>query len=493
MNAVTTQSSAPGVGTSLTRVVNSKHAGLAKAGQTVNFASLLFQSDAASSPGQDLVSDTRKEKDDARADDASPANPDLTQAHTVNPLADMQYKANDLPQELQHTEQASGVGAPSTLMINLDADSVRAGLPKAERLIAPETTAGRWGESPDERPNAFSLPSHPPPDDNKTGPLDRQALDGLTLQPGKLAQGEQLDAAAQPSVGDGSSTPTTPSPAATGKVRIQSWRAGAALSSHVSTVKLAATTAQTSANASVQTATSPGSLLAPPFQQSIAESTSGGRTAFSSDSSTGTEGSLALVAMGPHQEARSGGGTSGQPSGNQPNGQSVFEVHHQEDQAARTDATASEPLPSFSELMNQLSEQLDAMASQGAQTANLTVDAGGPVPLDVQVTMDGGTVSVAFGSADSSTLHALKTQAETTLKSMLANQGMLLDQVSFDTQSGAGHAGTSNGQTSSGNPTSEDRRGGGGTRNKAPLMAEQTSHAVRRSATPGSNRVDLFA
>ena len=189
MTAVTTQSSAPGVGTSLARVVNGKHAGLAKAGQTVNFASLLFQSDAASSSGQDLVSDTRKEKDDARAADASPANPDLTQAHTGNPLADMQYKANDLPQELQHTEQASGVGTPSMLMTNVDADSVRAGLPKAERLIAPETTAGRWGESPDERPNAFSLTSHLPPDDNKTGTLDRPALDGLTLQPGTLAQG----------------------------------------------------------------------------------------------------------------------------------------------------------------------------------------------------------------------------------------------------------------------------------------------------------------
>jgi hypothetical protein len=281
-------------------------------------------------------------------------------------------------------------------------------------------------------------------------------------------------------------------PAGAGKVRLQGWRAGAALSGHVSTVKLASAPSQQASSAATLNAAAP-QALATNLQQVGAAALTPGRANNEASTSVRAEAeSAAVTAIPPAQEASASPDSSDQQPGGHPSGHGFVDAQVQQPSSSPSDWQAAGTAAPFSELMNQLTDQVNTLVNQGVQTATLTVDADGANPVNVQVTMDDGEVSVTFGAIDPSTLDALKSQAEATLKPMLETQGMTLNQVAVEAQASMGTLGGSGGQTGSGH-TSDQRPAPGSTVSKAAASTAAPQRTTPRSPLASKGHLDLFA
>jgi hypothetical protein len=503
-----------------TRTATGKHPGQLKAGTPSSFAALMLQADELPDAPLERSGNTTnaKKKSDDTEVTASGADAVVPPEAAPYPLMDFMQRsakihtekaqpatdsiATQTTQTTQTTLHNPHRNGDSTPGVSLNTATQALPSPPTDDPARSKTTA-------DARPSVDSLvihddqPSRPPSADiavalsGNNAPPDGSRLMSMVGK-GETNPSVPLNNTKEPSNGPRAEDRPSDAPAATstpagvGKVRLQGWRAGAALSGHVSTVKLASAPSQQAGSAAAlnPAVTQP---LTTNLQQVGAAALTPGRANNEATTSVRAEAESAAVgAIPPAQEASASPDSSDQQPGGHPSGHGFVDAQVQQPSSAPSDLQAAGNAAPFSDLMNQLSDQVNTLVNQGVQTATLTVDGDGANPVNVQVTMDDGEVSVTFGAIDPSTLDALKSQAEATLKPMLETQGMTLNQVSVEAQASMGTLGGSGGQTGSGH-TNDQRPSSGSSVSKATASTAAPPRTTPRSPQAPKGHLDLFA
>lgn len=507
MTAVTSQATSTGSVGHATRTATGKHPGQPKAGTPGSFAALMLQADELpEDPLQSTgnTSNAKKKFIDTEAT-ASGAEAAMTPGADPYPLADFIQRSGKSQTEKaqQATDSIAFQTSTRTPHRNGDPDpglSSNATLQVSQRLGVddPARSSADSLLPPGSQPSNLTAADIAGALSGRNAPADGNRLhtmvgkgEATPSAPLTTPQDVTSDQRTEDRPSDASAAASTP--AGAGKVRLQGWRAGAALTGHVSTVKLASTPSQQASNAAALNA----AAAQPPtmgIQQMGTAALSQGRANNDVTTSLGSEAENATITAIPAaQEASASPNSSDQQPGGHPSGHGFVDAQVQQPSSGPADWQATGSATPFSDLMNQLSEQVNTLANQGVQTATLTVDADGANPVNVQVTMDDGVVNVTFGAIDPSTLDALKSQAEATLKPMLETQGMTLNQVSVEAQASMGTMGGSGGHTGSGH-ASDQRPASASTISKASGSSVTPPRTSPRSTTQTSKgHLDLFA
>ncbi|HEX5784751.1 MAG TPA: flagellar hook-length control protein FliK [Burkholderiaceae bacterium] len=541
MTPVTSHATQQGSVGSATRATTGKPQGQFKAGMANSFAALMLQADEQPNDTFDLSGSTPSAKKKPGEPETAASGADPAWAAPSYPLAEFMQRSGQPQANATLSNADSDAGRPTTHTRHWghEADTIDPGFPlKAGTEVSLSASVGESSlsnatpgsnlsannQSPKNgllfdkasaeitsttgtvngsTPLSNGAPNSPPPDVTlampsveNVRPLESGRImptvgqgdvsssaslnNSKDLTAGQLAEGRPSDTSA-----------AAPSTAGTNRARLQGWRAGAALSGHVSTVKLATATPHLGNSASAQSS-APSTSLTAGIQQVAAEMLSQGRTGNVPSATPITEANTAITGTPSTQEASSNQSSSDQQPGGQPSGQEIMDAQFQQPSSAATDVQEPGNTASFSEVMSQLTDQVNTLITQGTQTATLTVDADGANPVNIHVTMDDGMVNVTFGAMDTSTLDALKSQAENTLKPMLETQGMTLNQVSVEAQANAGSMGGSGAQTGSGH-ASGHRPPPGSSIGKTSTSGEPPPRTAPHTPLPSKGRLDLFA
>jgi len=156
-------------------------------------------------------------------------------------------------------------------------------------------------------------------------------------------------------------------------------------------------------------------------------------------------------------------------------------------EASGPDATAANGAAASAE--DQVADQVRYWVSQKTQSAELTLDAFGGVPVDVRISLTGSEAHVAFQSDQAETRQMLG-GATHELREMLQREGLTLSGVSVG---GSDARGNDNGN---GSARPDPREGGGRSGRQTVLTAvDGVAGATRRAAATGSGpgrSLDLF-
>jgi flagellar hook-length control protein FliK len=229
------------------------------------------------------------------------------------------------------------------------------------------------------------------------------------------------------------------------KTRINSVRtspAGMAARSNAptSTVRLAAQHSvgmASSAPATTSLATLPGQMASSAQDSDrVAASRTAGSFDFLAETAS-LEGSslgeaLSTGAGSSSSNHESGAGNSHHDEGSLSWGGIGTDGLSQPNQLESTEAAAN----AFQEQMSELTQQMEQWFAQGTQSASLTLDADGAMPVDIEVTLDNGKVSIRFGSDEEGAREALMGSIEASLKPLLEQHGMSLADVQVTPGSG---------------------------------------------------------
>lgn len=147
--------------------------------------------------------------------------------------------------------------------------------------------------------------------------------------------------------------------------------------------------------------------------------------------------------------------------------------------SSRGDLPTAMVNPSAPTFESAVAEKLNYWIAQGVQNAELEVDGFGDEPVAVRISLKGDEAHIAFRT-DQPEIRRMLEGASAQLKDLLANEGLLLSQVSVGTS----------GQDGSGQ---QDRRPPTGTRATAIKSADAVpAQAARRPGVSVGTAVDLF-
>ncbi len=146
------------------------------------------------------------------------------------------------------------------------------------------------------------------------------------------------------------------------------------------------------------------------------------------------------------------------------------------------------------DLMDNLGGQIAYWATQGTQSARLTVGDDKDNPLEVNISMRDGEVHVAFEAADAEVRDALTLSAEDLLKNMLETKGMTLGDVTVGQRppfAGQGDHAPGNRQAS--DQAISQRAASGGQSSASAGTTAPLAQPLRRPAIATATKLDLFA
>jgi len=173
-------------------------------------------------------------------------------------------------------------------------------------------------------------------------------------------------------------------------------------------------------------------------------------------------------------------------------------IHHPGD-TGTNDAQAT----AFQGQMDEIVQQMGPWFAQGTQSASLTLDADGSMPMDIEVTLDKGKVSIRFGSEEEGAREALMSSIDATLKPLLAQHGLNLADVQVTQNPSPNGQNPASGQMAQQQSGDEPGRQSGGPHapsfgrvGTSRLQGADTAPEVTpvtRTTRPSQGAVDLFA
>ena len=465
-------------------------------GSQANFAALLFQADEAP---EDLataqwVTDTTKTTSGDVVDDKTPGTSALTPS---DPQAFMNWiglqtgqAAVPAPNAASASANASSAG-PGSPALPIAAN--QPAVPLVNDVATPDATASL-------KPSESSLGLVAPRIEGTplNAPISIADFSNKSSDEGLFNTEKSLS----PLSSDAAPT-TTPKVRLNG-VRVNGATVGALANAPTSTLRLAAQH-QVGMAASAPTATTPNGQpgLAAVSPQDVDRQTN-----------SRASGGFDFLAEAPRSEGLSVGdasaGTSGKEAGANPESGSGASGHgdnplawgvtapehmHPTGETGASEAATS----AFQGQMDEIAQQMGQWFAQGTQSASLTLDGDGATPLDIEVTLEKGKVSIRFGADEESAREALMSHIEATLKPMLEQHGMSLADVQITPSTGQDALAQHMAQSQHGNGSSQQNpQTRPDTLPSQPRVTATATSAASALQAPSAARqpqgaVDLFA